>query len=597
MTVDVIITLCVIAGAMVLFATEVIRVDLVALLIIVALVITGVITPQQGVEGFSNNATITVAFMFALSAAMLQTGALQFLAQKLSKVFENNFNQGMILMMILIAVISAFINNTPVVAVFIPVVIKIANSSGYPPNKLLIPLSFASIFGGTCTLVGTSTNILVSGIAEKENLEPISMFQLTPIGLIFLVVGILYMLFIGIRLIPKKKEEKNLSEKFGMKDYLTEIKLAELKDNEKEGKPEISELIKMNLDSLEVSRGDKNFSLPSKEMQLQEGDIIKVRCSGDKIKKLKKWAEKNDYFKIDITNVEEEMKNSSLMELIIVANSPLAGKKLGDTNFKGRFRAIPLAVRQRKGVTNENLSDIKLKAGDVILAEVRNSFKENIEEMAKEAEAPLAILSEDKIVSFNKRNFYIVLAVIIGVIGSASLGFLDIMTAAIAGVSMLVLLGILNMKKLYKAIDWKVIFLLAGALSLGTAMANSGLDQLIAESMFQRLDLWGPIAVLSGLYLLTSLLTELMTNNAAAALLAPIAIATANSLDLSPIPFLMAIAFAGSASFMTPVGYQTNTMVYSAGKYNFKDFLKVGTILNIIFWIIATFMIPVFYGF
>lgn len=227
MTLAAIITLIIILGAIILFVTEIFSIDVVALLIIVALVLTGVISPEEGVKGFSNKATITVAFMFVMSAALLKTGALQYVAQRLSNIFKKHFIVGLISMMLLIAFISAFVNNTPVVAVFIPVVLQIAHASGISPSKMLIPLSFASIFGGMCTLIGTSTNILVSGIAIDHGLEPLTMFQMTPVGIILLVAGILYVAFIGIRLLPERKLDKDLSEKFGMHEYLTEIQLLE----------------------------------------------------------------------------------------------------------------------------------------------------------------------------------------------------------------------------------------------------------------------------------------------------------------------------------------------------------------------------------
>ncbi|MDX1651004.1 MAG: SLC13 family permease [Brumimicrobium sp.] len=598
MSFDLIVTIVVIVIATVLFATEAVRIDLVALLIISSLVLTGVITPAEGVAGFSNSATITVAFMFALSAAVLKTGALQYVTHKLARIFNRNFNQGMLLMMLVIAVISAFINNTPVVAVFIPVIIQIANTSGHDPKKMLIPLSFASIFGGTCTLVGTSTNILVSGIAVKENLDPISMFQLTPVGIIFLAVGILYMLFIGIPLLPssKKKEKGQPGEKFDIKNYLTELEIVK-KEVPNNTSVRLEVLTDLEIDVLELRRGKKSFALPSQETELYVGDIIKVRCNSENIKKLKNWAVANEYFSVKVGNADLRSKNSSLLELIIVANSPLDGNKLGNIDFKGTYRTIPLAVKQRKDVMHENLSDIRLKAGDIILAEVKNEFIEEMYKNENEPQAPFAVLSQDKIVTFDKRQFAIVLTVIMAVILTATFGIIDIMTGAISGVSLIVLLGIINMKELYKAIDWKVVFLLAGALSLGTAMSNSGLDTMMAQGVVNYLQDWGPIAVLSGIYLLTTVLTNLLTNNAAAALLAPIAIVTANSLGLSPVPFLAAIAFAGSASFITPIGYQTNTMVYSAGKYKFMDFVKTGGLLNLIFWILATFLIPWVYGF
>lgn len=590
-----IITLVVIFLAVALFVTELLSIDLVAILIIVALVLTGVISPEEGVQGFGNTATITVAFMFVISAAMLKTGALQFLAHRLSKTFKNNFNQGMILMMVLIAFISAFINNTPVVAVFIPVIIQVANDSGQNPKKLLIPLSFASIFGGTCTLVGTSTNMLVSGIVEREGLESISMFQLTPIGLIFLTVGVLYMLFIGNRLLPQKAEEKDLDKKFNVKQYLTEIQLIERTTDD--DVVDISKLTEVGVDIININRGRKSYAVPREDTELKEGDIIKIRGDSNQIQNLKKWVADKEYFTVKMGEAESETKDSTLVELIIVANSPLIGSTIEDIDFQNRYRSIPLGVKQRKGVLNENLGQVKLKAGDIILAETKNKYIKKLHKNETGTDAHFALLSEKKINSFKRNDFIIVSTVILAIVLTASLGVLHIMTAAIAGVSLLVLLRILDMKEVYQAIDWQVVFLLAGSLSLGVAMKNTGLDIMFAESVIKNLEQWGPIAILSGLYISTSLLTSIISNNAAVALFAPISIVAAESLDLSPIPFIMAIAFAGSASFMTPIGYQTNTMVYSAGKYKFMDFLKVGTLLNIIFWAIATFMIPWVYGF
>ena len=263
MTIPAIITLCIIVGAIILFATEVISIDLVAILIILSLVMTGVITPEQGIEGFSNKATITVAFMFALSAALLKTGALQFLAHRLSFLFKSNFKLGIALMILLIAFISAVINNTPVVAVFIPVIIQIAHSSGHSPTKMLIPLSYASILGGMCTLIGTSTNILVSGIIEKSGLPPLTMFSLTPMGLIFLFIGLAFILLIGLRLLPDRKPEADLKAKFGMRDYLTQIEL--LAHSSSVGQRIMdSELVQeLEMDVIEVSRGQSTFHLPS----------------------------------------------------------------------------------------------------------------------------------------------------------------------------------------------------------------------------------------------------------------------------------------------------------------------------------------------
>lgn len=594
MPIDAYITLGIIVAAVILFVTEKIGVDVVGMLLIVSLVVTGILQPKEALEGFSNAATLTVAFMFVLSTAIMKTGALQYLALRLSSYFKNNIQIGIFLLMLLVALISAFINNTPVVALFIPVVIQLAQASGISSSKLLIPISFASIFGGTCTLLGTSTNLLVNGIIKDAGLPALELFTMTPLGLILLCVGILFMITIGYRLLPENRvPAENEQDRFQLRDFITEIELMENHPSVNKQILEADLVTELHMEILEVKRNGNSFTLPPGDFVLKAGDILKVNCNQEKLKNLKDKVKINSVPTVRVGDSSLLGRNTALVELIVTSDSWIEGKNLKEVDFRRRFRAAPLAIQRREEIVHEDLYEIPLRSGDVILAEVKTHF---VKELRK-GDSPFVIISEDKIQDFQRRDFAIAFLVFIGVIVSASMDWLDISIGAIAGSVLLVLFGQIEMKEAYKSINWKVIFLLAGALSLGAAIQKSGLDKIAAKAMVSQLMFLGPLAILSGLYLVTSLLTEMMSNNATAALMTPIALAIAQELGVSYVPFVMAVTFAASSSFMTPVGYQTNTMVYSAGNYKFKDFLRVGSFINFAFWIITSLLIPVFFPF
>lgn len=592
-----VLTLLIALGAVVLFVTEWLSVDLVAMLMVVLLVVTGVITAEEGLAGFSNQATLTVAFMFVLSAALLKTGALQLVAGRLSGEFRRHPKRALLTMVLLVAVVSAFINNTPVVAVFIPIVGRVAASAKINPAKLLIPLSFASILGGMCTLIGTSTNILVSGIAQDAGYRGFSVFTLAPVGLVLLGCGAVYLTYLSRRLLPDRVADESLADRFALHDYLAEIVILNhpnLAGTRIMDSPIVREL---DMDIIEIRRGGDRFTLPPGDFRLAVDDTLKVRCDREKIKQLKDWVRLVDHSgSVRVMGTGLERDNSTLVEMVVTPNSEFVGKTLRQVDFRRSYRAVALAIRQREETLHEKLYQLPLMAGDVILAEVKSHYIVELQRIEQQQDSPFILLSTDPLADFKRTRFYFVTGVITAVIAAATFGVLPISVAALAGVCLLVLGRTVSMKEAYEAIDWKIIFLLAGALSLGRAMSNSGLDANVAGLLTSHVAGWGPFALVATLYLLTNVLTELMSNNATAALLAPVAIAAAQQLGVDPLPLLVTVSIAASASFMTPVGYQTNAMVYSAGRYRFTDFTRVGTPLNLICLVVTTVLVPLLFG-
>ncbi|HXG85572.1 MAG TPA: SLC13 family permease [Pyrinomonadaceae bacterium] len=592
MNFEIIFVFAVLALAVYLFVTEKLPVDLVALLVMALLLVSGIGTPAEGLSGFSNTATITVGAMFVLSAGLFKTGAVNFLGAFVNRIFKKNFWTAMIIVMILVGVLSAFINNTPVIAIFLPILLGAAKETRISASKILMPVSFASMLGGICTLIGTSTNILVSSIAEKHGLPPFSMFEFAPLGLIMFAVGTAYMLLIGIPLLPERRGEGDLTETFALSEFLTEIVLLP-------GALSVGHRIKdaplvhdLDIAILEVHRAEDTIHQPTSDEVLRAHDVLLVRCDLEKIRALQersgvrlkpqaKWG--------DESLTSEEYR---LLEAVVSLSSGLIGSTLQKSNFRENYGATVLAIRHQGKLLREKLSDTVLSAGDLLLVEIH---RERV--YAFKRLSDFIVASERETIEFRRNKVVFALVIVAGVILAASLNFAPIVVASVVGAILLVLLGCITLDEAYQAIEWKIIFLLAGVLSLGIALEQSGAARLISSSVVSSVGVYGNVALLSAFYFLTVVLTSAMSNNATGALLAPIAIATAATLGVNPQPFLMAVVFAASASFMTPVGYQTNTMIYGPGQYKFIDFVKVGTPLNIILWLLATFLIPVFWKF
>lgn len=593
MTLEVAIVFVVIVSAVVLFATEKFSVDLIALLIMGTLLISGIVTPDQGIAGFSNKATITVAAMFIISAGLFKTGAVSFLGKITTLVFKKNYWLGLITLMIAVGFFSAFINNTPVVAVFIPVLLGVAKEINASASRLLMPMSFASMFGGVCTLIGTSTNILVSSIAEENGQPAFTMFELAPLGLVMFALGTGYMLLIGLRLIPEYRPEGDLIQSFDLQEYIAEVVLLEDASSVAHQIKDAPIVKEIDLAIIGVQRGDIVISVPPPNFVLRAGDVLRVRCNLEEFKQIQDRA--GVLFKSQLKFSAKEVESDSirLVEAVVPLGSVVAGKSLDDLRFHERFGATVLAIRHRGKLLREKIADVKLSAGDALLLEVDTDRYTQLRR-----DPALMIISEIDQPVYRKSKLIPALLIVVGVIAVASAGLAPIVITAIVGAILLVLVGCLTMEEAYQAIEWRIIFLLAGVLTLQAAMENSGAASLMSSTILSLISGWGgTFALVAAFYLMTSLFTETMSNNATAALLTPIAISTAQTLNVSPRPLMVAVMFAASASFMTPVGYQTNTLIYGPGQYRFADFLRVGTPLNLLFWLVATALIPYFWKF
>ena len=577
--------------AVVLFVTEKFSTDIVAILVMIVLLVFRVLTPAEGLAGFANTATVTVGAMFVLSAGMFRSGAVNFVGKALGRLAQHSSRLMLFVLMVGVGVLSSFLNNTAAVAILIPVVIVVARRAKISPSKLLMPLSFASMFGGMCTVLGTSTNILASSIAEQAGLGAFSMFEFTKLGIIFFAVGVAYMMTLGRRLVPDHRGQGDLTTSFGLGDYLTDLVLQTESRSVGHSLASAPLVKELNIDVLQILRGEDTLR-PTPETILREGDVLRIQGDLRTINELKGRAGVTFGMSMKWRDEHLQSTDTRLVEAVVGPNSPLAGKSLAESRLRENYGASVLAIRQHGTLRHGQFENITLMPGDALLIDVPNDQIEHLTQ-----QRVFLVVSRAGIPRFDWRKASKAVAIVIAVVVVAATGLLPIVAAAATGALMMVLSGCVSTEEAYGAIEWNVLFLLAGMLSLGAAMEKTGASTMLADGMIDSVGGLGPLALLAAFFGATMLLTEVMSNNATVALLLPIAITTAQAIDVDPRAFMFAVVFAASSSFMTPVGYQTNTMIYGPGQYRFKDFARVGAPLNLIFWALGTLLIPWFWPF
>jgi di/tricarboxylate transporter len=575
-----------------LMVWEKLSVDLVAMLAFSALLVTGILTPAEAFKVFSNEAVITVACMFILSAALERTGVIEAIGRRLNRLVGKSDWSLLLVVLPFVALISAFINNTPVVVVFMPIIISLAAARGLKPSRLLIPLSFASILGGTCTLIGTSTNILVSSTARQLGQAPLGMFELGKIGLILTVAGIAYLLTFGRRLLPDRETLASILQTTDSKQYLTEAVVVSGSPliGKRWSETPLANQPKVRL--LEVIRMGEPLPVASGDIVLEHGDRLRLTSALSSVMEIDslKGVEISPKSQLGLELVGSQ--NAVVAECVIGPNSSLAGQSVRQADFRRHYGVLVLAVH-RKGVNlRQDFADVALRYGDTLLVE---GPEPAVNELRSSRD--FLLLLDVPHAAKRRRKQWLAVAAVSLVVALAAFDVMPIAVLAVLGAVFVVVTRCLDTEEAYRSVEWKILFLIFGMLALGLALEKTGGAQLAARALIRELGPWGPTAILSAVVLIASILTSFLSNNAVAVLLTPVVIQAATDLHASPRPFIVAVAIGASACFATPIGYQTNTLVYGAGGYLFRDFIKVGLPLNLLLWILASLLIPVFWPF
>ncbi|WP_262180992.1 SLC13 family permease [Haloarcula laminariae] len=608
-----------ILAALVLFATELVPVDVTAIAVMVALLSAEPVTATfadlgllaeplyvlhqpgddisplaQGLSGFASTATITVLAMFILSDGVQRTGIVQLLGAKLAALTGDSETKQLGATVGLVGPISGFINNTAAVAILLPMVTDIAHEGKTSPSKLLLPLSYASMFGGMLTLIGTSTNILASQLSAELLDRPFSMFEFTQLGLIVTAVGTVYLLTVGRWLVPSRiPVREDLTEEFEMADYLTEVVV-------REDSPIVGQTVRealaetdLDVDVVQLVRDKRTFLEPLDQKTIRAGDVFAVRIDRDTLVELLDLdgLDVIPDVTVDDAELERASDRQNLIELVIAPGSALVGETLASSNFRQRYDATVLALRRGRELFRQRMDRVRLKVGDTLLVQATVDSIDRLDVnrdfiVAQEVERP----------DYRKSKIPVAVGIVAAVVAVAALTQVHIVVSALAGALAMVLTGCLRPGELYDAVQWDVIFLLAGVIPLGIALQETGGADLIADLFVLAAPGLPAIVVLGLMYVVTALLTNIISNNASVVLMIPVAVQAAGQLEANAFAFVLAVTFAASTAFMTPVGYQTNLLVYGPGGYRFTDYLKVGAPLQAVFAVVTTLGIAYFWG-
>lgn len=598
MTIDIILVFIILGIVIILFALEVFPVDKIAFFIMVSLLLTNLITPEEAISGFANPAVITVLALMIIAIGLETNGVISWLSNSLKKLNGLPIYLMIPIFMLIAGGISAFINTTAVVIVFIKVITDLSAKYNVPSEKLLLPVSFAGIIGGSCTLMGTSTNLIVNAIAIEKGVERFTFFEFTKYGVIFLFITILIVSLLY-KFLPSKGK-LDLNKDYNLDEYITKVIVN--KDSEVIEKKIVDTIFNdnMEVEILSLKRDGIINDRPGKYTVLKEKDQLLLRCNLENLVKLKEdkgfsvIKEDSKKFTLPITDAEGLEENIQVVEILMLPNSPLIGKSIRSVGNYDLQGAVPLAIKKRSSfrhpgdrVFSKKKDEIELRVGDRLLVEVSAKVLSNLVKIDN-----ITILQQYQEIEVKKKSKRIIsLAILVVVIALSAFSIFPILQSALVGVFLMIFTKCLDLGKAYSQINWQVIFLLAGMIPLGVAMSNSGTDMWIADHLLALFTEKSSLMIIGVLFLVTLILSGFVSNNATAIIITPIAITIATSMKLDPKPFILAIMFAANFSFFTPVGYQTNTLIYGMGMYKFKHFLIIGGAVSLVLWIVATLLL------